>query len=603
MNILSSIKNLKFAYKLFLLIFFDIFNLSLSVYLSEIIYLGYVPPVAKSLILYFIILNIYYFFFASILRLYKQLNRFFGIYNIQNLLLISILITLSLLLTKKFIDIRYFNLNFIILQNLLFILIFSTSRMILQKIFFHEGSLNQKKINTIIFGAGNEGINFYRKIKNDKRYSFVGFVDEDKNKIGRYIDNLKIFSFSEILRNIKKKKNFKCFLCIPSASSFKLREITSLLKKNNIQAENIILEKKKEYLLPQEINKIDKIDDLYNLKYNFNDKIALVTGAAGSIGEEICIQLKNLNINKIYCLDNNEYNISRLKKKIESLDLKNFELVLLDLTDLNLLIKFFENKKIDIVFHAAANKHVDIVEENISFSCRNNIFSTINILKLCEFKNIKEFIFISTDKAVRPSNVMGLTKRCGEIITYLFSQKTNDRNYSIVRFGNVIGSSGSLLEILRVQISNGGPITLTDPRATRYFMTISDAVRLVIKNITLKKNGIISVLNMGKSINIYNLIKNLLKENNLTEKNLKTNTGDIEVKIIGLRKGEKLHEELFYNNKMTVNDDLIYFEEISNKYLNINLESFQEKLESYLYFKTDDEIKELLKKFITIDGL
>lgn len=601
MDFLQKIKIIKYEFKIFLLIILDIFILFCSVYLTEIIYLGYISPLAKSLILYFIFLIVYYFIFAYVLKLYKQLNRFFGLYNIQNLLILITFVSISLFLTNKLINLRYLNLNFIILQNLIFLILFAVFRIFLQRIYFKNINFLKNKINAIIFGAGVDGINFYRTSKKLNKYNIVGFVDEDKNKIGRYLDALKIYSLSEILRNSFKKDISMCFLCIPSASSFKLKEINSILKKNNIETENINLLNEKKYNLPFEINKKNKITNIYNLKNDFINKSVLVTGSAGTIGQEICIQLNSLNVKKIYCLDNNEYNISKLKKKIENLELKNFELVLLDLTNIDLLKKFFIDKKIDIVFHAAAYKHVDIVEENISFAVRNNIYSTINLLKICDSCNIKEFIFISTDKAVRPTNVMGLTKRVGEIITYLFSQKNNDRNYSVVRFGNVIGSSGSLLEILRKQVADGGPITLTDPNATRYFMTISDAVRLVIKSSTLKKNGIISVLNMGNSINIYSLIKNFLKENNLSEKNLENKAGDIIIKVIGLRKGEKLHEELFYDKKKKINDDLIFFEEISNKYLGIDLEVFQKDLELNLYSKTDDEIKIFLKNFLKFD--
>ena len=274
----------------------------------------------------------------------------------------------------------------------------------------------------------------------------------------------------------------------------------------------------------------------------------------------------------------------------------------MDLTNKDLLDNFFHSKQIDIVFHAAAHKHVDIVEENINYSCRNNLKSILNVLKACNSSNIKNFVFVSTDKAVRPTNIMGLTKRCGELITYYFSQKNLSNNYCSVRFGNVIGSSGSLLEILRKQVHDGGPITLTDKKATRYFMTISDAVSLVLKSTSLKKNGKILVLNMGKPINIYQLIKSFLKENSLSENNFSDPQvkNSIEIKTIGLRKGEKLHEELFYDDKYEKCDDMIFSENIDEKYSKIDLDKFEKELNDFINANSNIEVRQFLKTFANL---
>ena len=381
-----------------------------------------------------------------------------------------------------------------------------------------------------------------------------------------------------------------------------MREITKIFKSNNVEIVHLKKNLIQNYSLPIEINQSNKIKDLNLVKNFIENKSALVTGAAGSIGQEISIQLKNLNVKKVYCLDSNEYSLAKLKKKIEALNLENFEYVLLDLTNKDLLKNFFNQKKIDIVFHAAAHKHVDIVEENIKYSCRNNLKSIINILDECNRSEIKNFVFISTDKAVRPTNVMGLTKRCGELITYYYSQKNKNHNYCSVRFGNVIGSSGSLLEILKKQVNDGGPITLTDKRATRYFMTISDAVSLVLKSTSLKKNGKILVLNMGKPINIHQLIKSFLKENTLNEKKFPESEekNNIDIKIIGLRKGEKLHEELFYDENSEKCDDMIFSENIDDKYSSIDLEKFEKELNDLINSSSNLDIKKFLQKFANL---
>ncbi len=599
MSFLNYFRGINFQTKILFLIFFDFFLILCSSFLTEIIYLGYVPQIANALFLYIILAILFYSIFSFYFKIYKQLNRFFGLYLLQNIFIVTVLIIVFLYSSKIIYDFRYLNANFIILQNLLFLFLIVLSRITIQKLYFHETNLKKNKINTIIFGAGNDGINLYRRLKNSSKYNFVGFVDEDINKIGRFADDLKIYSLSGIF-SLKKKINIsKCYLCIPSATSLKFKELEQIFKTNKIQLEDLKKNISNNYNLPSEINGNNKIDNLGYVKSFLENKTALVTGAAGSIGQEICVQLKNLNVRKIYCLDSNEYSLAKLKKKIESLNFENFEYVLLDLTNKNLLDNFFKTNKIDIVFHAAAHKHVDIVEENIIYSCGNNLKSILNTLEACSASQIKNFVFISTDKAVRPSNVMGLSKRCGELLTYYYSQKDTNNNYCSVRFGNVIGSSGSLLEILRKQVYDGGPITLTDKKATRYFMTISDAVSLVLKSTSLKKNGKILVLNMGKPINIYELIKSFLKENNLSEKNLsdREDKKSVEIKIIGLRKGEKLHEELFYDDKFEKCDEMIFSENINKKYANFDLKKFDDEFNHFLQTNSSSDVIKFLKNF------
>lgn len=590
--LLEKIKNLRLQSKVIILITFDILLIFISSYISEIIYLTYLAKVAKSLLLYSTISIIFFSIYSLIFKFYSQLNRYFGIYHLQKILILVLLLAASLYLFKYIYDLRYLNLNFIILQNLILFLFISLSRYTLQVLYFHR-SQPKKKINSIIFGAGSDGINFYRNLKNNKNYNFIGFVDEDNNKIGRFADDLKIYSPNKILYEIKNIQIQKCFLCIPSASSFKIKEISKNLLKNNI---DVIQTKNFESTikLPNEINNENRINLKNSEDKDFKGKNALVTGAAGSIGQEICFQLNFLDTKSIYCLDNNEYSLANLKKKAETLNIKNFKYILLDVTNEKLLDDFFRANKIDFVFHAAAHKHVDIVEDNITYSCQNNLFAILNILKkVIKFK-VKNFIFISTDKAVRPKNVMGLTKRVGELLTYYYSQLEKGNNYCSVRFGNVIGSSGSLLEILKRQISYGGPITLTDKKASRYFMTISDAVSLVLRSSNLKKNGMIYILNMGEPVNIYELIKSFLKENDLTEKSNKNKNGDIEIKTIGLRKGEKLHEELFYSENYKEYDKMIFAEEINQNFKTFDLNNFEKELKSYI--EQNSEIK--IKKFL-----
>lgn len=312
-----------------------------------------------------------------------------------------------------------------------------------------------------------------------------------------------------------------------------------------------------------------------NILYQkLRDKNILITGVAGSIGREIMFQMLKFPVKKVVGIDFNELGLSELKKDIENLTSSskfNYDLLLANLCDKRRLEKIIEKNLPDIIYHAAAYKHVDIVEENPHVAVKNNIISIINIIDIIQQKNLKsQFIFISTDKAVNPINFMGMSKRIGEILTISMNVIQKNKNFTCVRFGNVIGSSGSLIPIINKQISNGGPITLTDVNATRYFMTIQDAVSLTIQSQIIGETGKINVLNMGKPINISDIINKILLQNNIKIKNNSNkNFNGIEIKITGLKPGEKLHEELFHNELTDANKNSKIFIERCNYHLNM----------------------------------
>jgi len=290
----------------------------------------------------------------------------------------------------------------------------------------------------------------------------------------------------------------------------------------------------------------------------------LISGAGGSIGSEICRQILNHKPSSIILLDNNEFGLYEIHQEIELLCKKNNYFVkivpiLANIRNKNRLNKIFTTYKPDIIFHAAAYKHVPLLENNISESVLNNILGTHNIAS-CAFGMSKNFILISTDKAVRPTNIMGATKRIAELCIQMFAAKSDQKGintkFSIVRFGNVLGSSGSVIPLFIKQIKLGGPITITHPDVKRYLMTIPEAVNLVLQSSNLSNSGDILVLEMGKQVKIQKLAKRLIKLSGLkpieiNEKNKINSDGDIEIKYIGLRPGEKLYEELFLGNNLS----------------------------------------------------
>jgi FlaA1/EpsC-like NDP-sugar epimerase len=282
------------------------------------------------------------------------------------------------------------------------------------------------------------------------------------------------------------------------------------------------------------------------------NKTILITGSGGSIGSELCIQIINLKPKHLILMDNSELNLYNLKENLNYKKNVRLEFVLGDCSDPIILEKIFKKVKIDIIYHAAAYKHVNILESNILVSFKNNALSTYHLCDKSIQYNVKNFILISTDKAVKPKSVLGFSKRISEKIVLAFSKYNSQTNFSCVRFGNVIGSSGSVIPLFKRQIISGGPVTVTSKKVSRYFMSISEAVALILQSTGIAKTGDIFVLDMGTQINIYDIAVRMINLMGYSLKNQKNPNGDIEIKIIGLKRGEKLAEQLYLGSKKSI---------------------------------------------------
>ena len=299
------------------------------------------------------------------------------------------------------------------------------------------------------------------------------------------------------------------------------------------------------------------IDDLLNreqvepdidlLNKKINSKTVLVTGAGGSIGSELCRQIIKLNPKRLLLIESNEFVLYKIFEDLKASN-KNLKIIplLANCQDQLKLEKIFETFQVDTVYHTAAYKHVPLVEENICEGIKNNVFSTLAVAEASIIKNVSNLVLVSSDKAVRPTNIMGATKRLAELCMQGIHSINKDKNinFSIVRFGNVLESSGSVIPKFKKQIKDGGPVTLTHNDVSRYFMTITEAAQLVIQAGAMGKNSEVFVLDMGESVKIKDLITNMINLSGFSVKDDKNLTGDIEIKIIGLRPGEKLYEEL-----------------------------------------------------------
>ena len=449
---------------------------------------------------------------------------------------------------------------------------------------------------TIIYGAGNAGKQLFDILCKENNEAVFCFVDDNKKLNGKLCRNKKILSFNQLVKLSQQYHIPNIIIAIPS---IKRQILIKLIDKLNPLALNInFLSLKKitndKIYLSDIINgnlinflgrKISVIDK--KLLNNLNNKVILITGAGGSIGSELCKQLSKLKVKKIIALDNSELNFYNIQKN-DYINNK-IKLVLGNILDKK-LIKFLDQKyKIDIIFHAAAYKHVNILEDNIYQAVENNIFGTLNLLETFKEKK-KEFILISTDKAANPRNNLGFTKRISEIIAQNYSSKLK---INIVRFGNVFGSQGSAINLFIDQINYGGPVTITNKNVKRYFMSINEACNLVIQSSQLKENSKIFILKMGNQIKLIDIIKKLINY-----KKIKDPSSKINIKEIGIKKSEKIRETLSLSNKFfkTSHPDILIADE--PRYSSSEIKNFISEL-LVCFNKIDDKkIKLCLTKFL-----
>ena len=409
----------------------------------------------------------------------------------------------------------------------------------------------------LIIGAGDTGELVIREIKKHPElgYKPVGFVDDDPGKTGKRIHNLKVLGTRENIPSIVAREGInEVIIAISSAPGKVIREIVNYCQKAKVELKIVpeipkilqgsvsfadLRSVKPEDLLGREMVEINS-DDARNF---LQDKVILITGAGGSIGSEICRQVAGFSPGQLVLLDHNENDVYFLE-----LDLKQkhpaagMKTVIGDIKDKGLLEALFLKVKPRVVFHAAAHKHVPLLEENPVSAVKNNIAGTRNLADAADKYGVESFVLISTDKAVNPTSIMGASKRVAEMLVQS-KARTSRTKFMSVRFGNVIGSSGSVVQLFKKQIEGGGPLTVTDPDIERYFMTVREAAQLVIQAASLGRGGEVFVLDMGERMKIADLARNLITLSGLEIDK------DISIKFTGLRPGEKKYEELLHDKE------------------------------------------------------
>jgi len=476
--------------------------------------------------------------------------------------------------------------------------------------FFKKKNKFLKK--TLIYGAGSAGQQLISALANSNELKVIGFLEDDERIHGQVLQGQEIYSPLKIADLINLKEAQLVLLALPSISRSRRNEILKNLSNYPLQVQTLptfadIIQGR---VSLSDIKDLD-VDDILNrdqvlpnaklLSKNITSKVVLVTGAGGSIGSELARQIIKLNPQKLLLLEINEFALYKIYEELKIVN-KNFKIIPLfvNIQDQNKINEIFKTFKVDTVYHAAAYKHVPLVEENISESIKNNVFATLTVAKAALSRSVENFVLISSDKAVRPTNIMGASKRIAELCVQGLYQNTknNKTKMTIVRFGNVLESSGSVIPKFKKQIKDGGPITLTHPDVTRYFMTLIEASQLVIQAGAMSEDCDVYVLDMGESVKIKDLIYRIVKLSGLSVKDENNKEGDIEIKIIGLRPGEKLYEELLLgdNPQKTQHPKIQKAQDpfIPFKQLEVDLNNLKNLLDNNKVF----EVKELLAKIV-----
>jgi len=425
--------------------------------------------------------------------------------------------------------------------------------------------------NVLIYGAGSSGVQLARVLSMNRQMSPVAFVDDNPALHNIHVSGLMVNAPHQINSLVSKMNVKEILLALPSASRKRVREIIAELEPLPVRLRTIpsFTELVEGRVKIEDIRDVN-IDDLLGrdsvppneslLSANITDKVVMVTGAGGSIGSELCRQIVKLNPAALVLYEQNELNLYALEKELISNELNSILVsncvpVLGSVVDQARVEKVCQRFSVNTIYHAAAYKHVPLVEMNPTVGVLNNVIGTLNTAKAAIATGVETFVLISTDKAVRPTNVMGASKRFAELVLQALHEKgqgdSSQTRFTMVRFGNVLGSSGSVVPFFRKQIKSGGPVTVTHKDIIRYFMTIPEAAQLVIQAGALGQGGDVFVLDMGEPVKIVDLAKHMIQLSGLDIQDEENPDGDIEIKITGLRPGEKLYEELLIGDNVT----------------------------------------------------
>jgi len=583
----------------------DIVFSLISFYLS--VFLVNYPLEIRDFLELVFLLSLFRIVIFSFLRVYRTPWRFVGLESFFNVVAGNFLADFLFFLVSLILF--GFSLERVIIADFFISTLFFSLIRALKRFYNEMLKKNSNLSSILIVGAGNTGERIVRELKRDKKFRPIAIVDDDVNKVGTFVHGVPVEGkISDIPKILERKRVDMAIIAIPSLSHKKIREIFDLLKSSGIRDVKIVPSLSK---LPSSVVSVKDIRDISiedllfreevkvdvkKLREFLSGKRILVTGAAGSIGSEIVRQLIKFDPAEIVAFEIDETELHNLQLELRDF-LKNKEInfipVVGDVRDKKKIIEVFNKFKPNIVFHAAAYKHVPLMEFFPEEAVKTNVFGTYNVATAAIESGVEKFVNISTDKAVNPTSIMGATKRLAEIICRVLNDLGKTKFIS-VRFGNVLGSRGSVVPIFLEQIKKGGPVTVTHPEMKRYFMTIPEAVLLVFQAAAMGEGGEVFVLDMGEPVKIVKLAEELIRLQGLEPYR------DIDIIFTGLRPGEKLFEELLTAEEGTdkTYHDKVYKARIKEKLSMEEIERILKELSDVIRKGNSEKIKDILSNYV-----
>ncbi len=588
-----------------LLLTYDVLALTISFIISNILF--YDLLLSKFFSYLHVILFVKILIFFS-LGLYNTLWKYASIEEFFQIIVVSIIANGACMLILNSFDHKIIY-NIAVLMIILDLVFIGGSRILYRfarMIKYGRLTLRSGGIRVLIVGAGDAGVGLMKELKKhpEHKYKCVGFVDDDRTKVGKRINGVKVIGTIEKTNIIvKQKKIDEIILCIVSISEKRKKEIIRDCSQSKCKVKTLpgvfeIINGKVKFNQVREV----QIDDLLGREeINLNTseiccylkgQKVLVTGGGGSIGSELCRQIMKYSPKELIVLDiyeNNVYDLqNELLRKYKDIPLT---VLIASVRDKSRINEIIGDMKPDVVFHAAAHKHVPLMESNPKAAIKNNVFGTLNVVQASDRHSVKKFVLISTDKAVNPTNIMGATKRLCEMIVQSINPMSKTE-FVAVRFGNVLGSNGSVIPLFKKQISLGGPVTITHPNIVRYFMSIKEAAQLVLQTGSIAKGGEIFVLDMGQPVKIVDLARALIKLSGFDPDK------DIDIQFVGLRPGEKLYEELLMDEEgieSTTHEKIFVGKPLNKEYNGLLVELNHLK---WSLRKDNESLKNLLKQIV-----
>jgi len=538
-----------------ILVLIDIFVIGLANLFSYVFLDPYITFDTRNLIIFMVFILVFYLGLAYYLNLFNKISRYTSIKETTihiEAIVLSYLVAASLMM----VFVSSISLRFVFLSAVISLALIPGSRIVWRVINGYQyrrkhsnGELTKERVRTLVVGAGEAGAILVKGLKHDPEIHFVGFVDDDSTKHNTLIYDVPIIgSIKDISKITEYTQVDQITIAIPSLNADDLNRIVEFAadtgaKINEMPSVESIISGKYQVNRFKEIDVVDLLGreevklDMGPIAEQLGNQTVLVSGAGGSIGSEISRQVMKFNPKRLLLLGHGEFSIYQINRELLGLDTSTEIIpVIADVQDRKRMFKVMEEYRPDRVYHAAAHKHVPLMEYNPTEAVKNNIYGTKNISEAAKANDVDSFVMVSTDKAVNPPNVMGATKRVAEMIVTNLNEE-GKTNFVAVRFGNVLNSRGSVIPLFKEQIKKGGPITVTDFRMTRYFMTIPEASRLVLQAGSLAEGGEIFILDMGEPVKIVDLARKMVQLSGFTER-------EIPIVETGIRPGEKLYEEL-----------------------------------------------------------